>query len=106
MEQVGPTALLRFLHMCAFETGSGCDMHLDSSEQVSLVASGISTGPEVFNEIMKDHDRNSALIETQPPVEDGRLPFKTQCVRAVGVAIVLKGSMHPAMELLLRHTVQ
>ena len=37
--------------------------------------------------------------------EERRL-FQEQCVRAIGVAIVLHNSMHPAMELLLRHPIQ
>ena len=39
-------------------------------------------------------------------VKEERRLFHEQCVRAVGVAIVLHGSMHPAMELLLRHAIQ
>ena len=47
--------------------------------------------------------RGSALKKALP----GEVPlWKLQCVRAVGVAIVLQGSMHPAMELLLRHAIQ
>ena len=102
-------------------------------EHVAVVASGISTAPEVFNEIMRDHELNNGLIQKRPAVDNGApstsptvgasvevggagddsdpkttaVPlWKVQCVRAVGVAIVLKGSMHPAMELLLRHAIQ
>ena len=106
-------------------------------EQVNLVASGIATAPEVFNEILRDHESNNGLLVTEKrPVEPDAgaastsptvdasvevggagggasdpkskaVPlWKVQCVRAVGVAIVLKGSMHPAMELLLRHAIQ
>ena len=63
-------------------------------QQVTLVAAGIATAPEVFNEILQIHGRPLSRL--------GRM----QAIRAVGVAIVLKGSMHPAMELLLRHAIQ
>ena len=42
-------------------------MHL---EQVNLVASGIATAPEVFNEILRDHESNNGLLVTEKrPVE-------------------------------------
>lgn len=77
-----------------------------------IVLQGIPTGVEIFNEIMRQHEREAAA--TNPATSsDARVEqhqncrlFEKQCVRAVGVAIVLQGSMHPAMELLLRHTIQ
>jgi hypothetical protein len=96
---------------------------------------GISTAPEVFNEIMRLHEQEAAAASAAAPAAatgaldvsvdagapttsptggsaskkalPGEVPlWKLQCVRAVGVAIVLQGSMHPAMELLLRHAIQ
>ena len=97
---------------------------------------GISTSTEVFNEIMRQHAVadtanagtasqhasaavHSGLLDMSTEAASGSNPsssnrsvsnkrrlFHEQCVRAVGVAIVLHGSMHPAMELLLRHVIQ
>ena len=69
---------------------------------------------EVFNEIMRQHERDAAasvvsgLVDKsiEACVKERHRLFEEQCVRAVGVAIVLHNSMHPAMELLLRHAIQ
>ena len=61
-------------------------------EQVTLIAAGIATAPEVFNEIVaKTHLRKDAEMV---------------CVRAIAVAIGTQGQMMPTMELLLRHAIQ
>ena len=66
---------------------------------------------------MRQHEREAATsvasesvdlsVETSDKsAKEERRLFQEQCVRAVGVAIVLHNSMHPAMELLLRHAIQ
>jgi hypothetical protein len=59
---------------------------------------------------MRQHERaaqyDSAGGRGSQGAREERRLFHEQCVRAVGVAIVLHGSMHPAMELLLRHAIQ
>lgn len=90
---------------------------------------GVATAPEVFNEIMERFGRYEQHPQTPQDdeeveklerrkaeaakVKDGsKEPRKLsplaelQVVRAIGVAIVLEGSMHPTMELLLRHAIQ
>ena len=68
-------------------------------EEVEICAMGVACAPEVFNEVM---DRLNAKRRGRPMSTLGQL----QVVRAIGVAIVLEGSMHPTMELLLRHAIQ
>ena len=68
-------------------------------EEVEICAMGVACAPEVFNEVM---DRLNAKRRGRPMSTLGQL----QVVRAIGVAIVLEGSMHPTMELLLRHSIQ
>lgn len=64
-----------------------------------LRAIGVTTTIEVFNEIIDTffpgYVANPALLS-----EKARL----QLLRAIGIAIVKKGSMFPTMELLLRHS--
>jgi|EP01043_Picozoa_sp_COSAG02_P007867 hypothetical protein len=66
---------------------------------------------------MRQHEReavasvDSGLVDMSVEASDKsakekRRLFQEQCVRAIGVAIVLHNSMHPAMELLLRHAIQ
>lgn len=63
-----------------------------------LRAIGVTTTIEVFNEIIDTfvpgYVSNSAVLSQKARV---------QLLRAIGVAIVKKGSMFPTMELLLRH---
>ena len=88
-------------------------------EEVELTAMGVATAPEVFNDIMERFGRYEQHPQTPESelmaakVQDGsEKPRKLsalaelQVVRAIGVAIVLEGSMHPTMELLLRHAIQ
>ena len=90
-------------------------------EQVELVAMGVSTAPEVFNEVMerfasyqqKGGVQTRASEAMAAKVQQGLAEKRElsplgqlQVVRAIGVAIVLEGSMHPTMELLLRHAIQ
>ena len=88
-------------------------------EEVELTAMGVATAPEVFNEIMErfgryeQHPQSPEAVVMAAKVQDGsEQPRKLsplaelQVVRAIGVAIVLEGSMHPTMELLLRHAIQ
>lgn len=63
-------------------------------QRVVMTANGVVTGTEVFNELMDDL--------TRPMSKQGEL----MVLRAIGVAIVLEGTMLPTMELLLRHAVQ
>ena len=80
---------------------------------------GVATAPEVFNEVMErferceQHPQSAEAQEMGQRIKDGLAkPRKLsqlgqlQVVRAIGVAIVLEGSMHPTMELLLRHAIQ
>jgi len=80
---------------------------------------GVATAPEVFNEVMErferceQHPQSAEAQEMGQRIKDGSAkPRKLsqlgqlQVVRAIGVAIVLEGSMHPTMELLLRHAIQ
>ena len=88
-------------------------------EEVELTAMGVATAPEVFNEVMErferceQHPQSAEAQEMGQRIKDGSAkPRKLsqlgqlQVVRAIGVAIVLEGSMHPTMELLLRHAIQ
>ncbi len=88
-------------------------------EEVELTAMGVATAPEVFNEVMERFERYEQHPQTPEAavmaakVKDGLENVRKlsplaelQVVRAIGVAIVLEGSMHPTMELLLRHAIQ
>ena len=75
-------------------------------EQVELTASGVSTGVEVFNEIM---EAAAAAGAAESGSREGTVMSyagRLQVVRAIGAAIVLKGTMYPTLELLLRHAIQ
>ena len=75
--------------------GMTCHSIMKAAE---LRAIGVTTTIEVFNEII---DTYFPGYVTNPTLlsEKARL----QLLRAIGVAIVKKGSMFPTMELLLRH---
>jgi hypothetical protein len=63
-------------------------------------AFGVTTGVEVFNEIIDTYCPN---FEGDP---DSLSPkARVQILRAIGIAIVKKGSLFPTMEILLRHAV-
>ena len=64
-------------------------------------AIGVTTSIEVFNDVMDTYCPN---YEQSP----GSLSevARVQILRAIGIAIVRHGSMHPNMELLLRHAVE
>ena len=59
-----------------------------------MTANGVVTGTEVFNELMDGLSKPMSKL--------GQLMM----LRAIGVAIVLEGTMLPTMELLLRHAIQ
>jgi hypothetical protein len=63
-----------------------------------LRAIGVTTAVEVFNEVM---DTFFPGYEVNPSTLSEKA--RVQLLRAIGVAIVKKGSMFPTMELLLRH---
>ena len=63
-------------------------------------AFGVTTGVEVFNEII---DIFCPAYEEEP--ETLSETARVQILRAIGVAIVKHGSMFPTMEILLRHAV-
>ena len=63
-------------------------------QRVVMTANGVVTGTEVFNELMDELP--------SPMSKLGQL----MVLRAIGVAVVLEGTMLPTMELLLRHAVQ
>lgn len=88
-------------------------------EEVELTAMGVATAPEVFNEVMErfgryeQHPQTPEAAVMAAKVKDGLENVRKlsplaelQVVRAIAVAIVLEGSMHPTMELLLRHAIQ
>ena len=64
-------------------------------------AVGVTTAIEVFNDIM---DTFCPMYE-QDPTTLSEIA-RTQILRAIGVGIVVHGSMHPTMELLLGHAVE
>jgi hypothetical protein len=63
---------------------------------------GVYASVELFNEIMDEtySGRGEFSADSLSPLA------KIQIARAVGVAIVIHGSLHPSMELLLRHSLQ
>lgn len=63
-------------------------------QRVVMTANGVVTGTEVFNELMDELPRRMSKL--------GQL----MVMRAIGVAVMLEGTMLPTMELLLRHAVQ
>lgn len=63
-------------------------------QRVVMTANGVVTGTEVFNDLMDELPRPMSKL--------GQL----MVLRAIGVAVVLEGTMLPTMELLLRHAVQ
>lgn len=63
-------------------------------QRVVMIANGVVTGTEVFNELMVELPRPMSKL--------GQL----MVLRAIGVAVVLEGTMLPTMELLLRHAIQ
>ena len=69
-------------------------------KNAEIRAFGVTTGVEVFNEIL---DVYCPSYESNPSSMSDRC--KKQILRSVGVAIVKKGSMFPTLELLLRHAV-
>ena len=69
-------------------------------KNAEIRAFGVTTGVEVFNEIIDVYCPN---YEGDPTSMSDRC--KKQILRAIGVAIVKKGSMFPTLELLLRHAV-
>jgi len=69
-------------------------------KNAEIQAIGVTTGVEVFNEIM---DKFCPLYEDDPETLSEKA--RVQILRAIGVAIVKHGSMFPTMEILLRHAV-
>jgi nicotinate-nucleotide pyrophosphorylase len=71
--------------------------------QARIRGFGVYASVELFNEIIDESytaGRGEVDADTLSPLA------KIQIARAVGVAIVIHGSLHPSMELLLRHALQ
>lgn len=62
--------------------------------QAELRATGVAIVHEMFTQIMRSADTMQLSSA-----------FKVELLRAIGVAIVKQGNMHPTMEQLLRHAV-
>ena len=75
-----------------------CDVACDCSTQATIRGIGVYASVELFDDILEEIYGTSADIEAVSTLA------RVQMGRAVGVAIVVHGSMHPSMELLLRHT--
>lgn len=71
--------------------------------QARIRGFGVYVGVELFNEII---DESYSSRRGEVDSDSLSLLAKLQIARAVGVAIVIHGSMHPTMELLLRHSLQ
>ena len=72
--------------------------------QARIRGFGVYASVELFNEIMDESYDSAGRGEVNA---DSLSPLaKLQIARAVGVAIVVHGSLHPSMELLLRHSLQ
>jgi hypothetical protein len=69
-------------------------------KNAEIRAFGVTTGVEVFNEII---DTYCPSYESIPASLSQQA--KVQILRAIGIAIVKKGSLFPTMEILLRHAV-
>jgi hypothetical protein len=69
--------------------------------QARIRGFGVYASVELFNDIMDTGYPDIINVAATVPVI-----AKVQIARAVGVAIVIHGSLHPSMELLLRHSLQ
>jgi hypothetical protein len=71
--------------------------------QARIRGFGVYASVELFNEIIDESYEHPDTVDAVDVI--GPLA-KIQIARAVGVAIVIHGSLHPSMELLLRHALQ
>lgn len=79
--------------------------HVDHAvimEEVELLAQSVSTGPEVFNEIMDLHTKRMKAQR-----EDGKLMYtgKLGGARAIALSNLRMGASHPSREMLYEHAV-
>eukprot|EP01043_Picozoa_sp_COSAG02_P042681 COSAG02_NODE_3647_length_6427_cov_24.716182_2_plen_616_part_00 len=69
--------------------------------QARIRGFGVYASVELFNDIMDTMYQDATNVAATVPFFS-----KIQIARAIGVAIVVHGSLHPSMELLLRHSLQ